>query len=292
MAPGIIIANGKRRAGIEVPQPDMPSHAAEFDFQGGTLDTYYTSAGRGTFMQLRGKVALVTGGARRLGKAFVLALAREGMDVIVHYGRAAREAEETVAEVRRLGVRAVSISANLSDMDAVQSLIPKAADLLAPPQVLVNSAAVFVPGTISETDLDNWALHMRINLRAPFFLIQSFAQALGDQPGKIVNITDWRALYPGRKYAAYTLSKAALVTLTQFAAREFAPNIQVNALALGAVLPPPGEDEAYLQRIVQRVPAKRPARIEEVTDALLFLLRNDYVTGDVILVDGGAHLVH
>ncbi len=243
-------------------------------------------------MELHGKVALVTGGARRLGRAFVLSLAKAGMDVVVHYGHAARDAEETVMAARRLGVRAVSLAADLTDMGEVQSLIPRAAEVLAPPQILVNSAAVFIPGTIRETDLDNWSLHMRLNLRAPFFLIQSFVQALGDRPGKVVNITDWRALYPGRKYAAYTLSKAALITLTQFAAREFAPNVQVNALALGAVLPPPNADEAYLDRLVQRIPARRPARLEEVTDALLFLLRNDYITGEVLLVDGGAHLVH
>ncbi len=243
-------------------------------------------------MELQGKVALVTGGARRLGRSFVLALAQAGVDVIVHYGHAEREAEETVMAARRFGVRAIALAADLTDIAAVQSLIPRAADVMAPPQILVNSAAVFIPGTIRETNLDNWSLHMRLNLRAPFFLIQSFVHVLGDRAGKVVNITDWRALYPGRKYAAYTLSKAALITLTQFAAREFAPNVQVNALALGAVLPPPDKDEAYLDRLVQHIPARRPARLEEVTDALLFLLRNDYITGEVILVDGGAHLVH
>jgi pteridine reductase len=133
---------------------------------------------------------------------------------------------------------------------------------------------------------------MDLNLRAPFLLTQSFARVLEDRPGKVVNISDWRAVYPGRKYLAYTLSKSALLTFTLMAARELAPRVQVNALALGAVLPPPGKDEAYLQRLVGRTPARRPAKLQEVTDALLFLLRNDYVTGETILVDGGAHLVH
>ncbi len=243
-------------------------------------------------MHLQGKVALVTGGAHRLGRAFVLALARAGMDVIVHYGHSSREAEDTVAQARHYGVRAVRVQADLQDAEQAARLVEQSAEVLSTPQVLVNSAAIFVPGTLRNTDLDNWSRHFRINLRAPFLLTQSFARLLGEQQGKVVNIVDWRALYPGRQYLAYTLSKAALVTFTRMAAHELAPNIQVNALALGAVLPPPDKDEAYLERLVQRVPAKRAARLEEVTDALFFLLRNDYITGEVILVDGGAHLVH
>jgi len=242
-------------------------------------------------MDLEGKVALVTGGARRLGRAFVLALAQTGMDVVVHYGHAQQAARETVTLAQELGVRAVALQADLQDTDAVHRLVDQAVESLGPPHVLVNNAAIFEPGTLQDTTLDNWSRHFRVNLRAPFLLMQRFA-AVTPGKGKIVNITDWRALYPGRRYLAYTLTKAALITLTQIAARELAPRIQVNALALGAVLPPPDEDERYLERLVQRFPAQRPARIAEVTDALLFLLRNDYVTGEVLLVDGGAHLVH
>ena len=244
-------------------------------------------------MNVQGKVALVTGGARRLGRAFVLALADAGMDVVVHYGHAARDAEATVAEARSRGVRALALQADLQRAEEAQALVPRASDQMgAPVQVLVNSAAIFKPGTVRDTSLDNWTEHLRVNLRAPFLLIQSFAHSLGEMPGKVVNITDWRAVYPGRKYLAYTLSKSALITLTMMAARELAPHVQVNALALGAVLPPPERDEAYLQRLVQRLPARRSARVEEVTDALLSLLRNDYITGDVLFVDGGAHLIH
>lgn len=243
-------------------------------------------------MQLAGKVAVVTGGARRLGRAFVLALAQAGMDVAIHYGRAQKEAEETANEARRYGVRAVTLAADLRDAEATATLIDRVAEQLGIPQVLVNNAAIFEPGTLRDTSLENWSNHFRVNLRAPFLLMQRFAKLLGNRPGKIVNISDWRALFPGQKYLAYTLTKAALLTLTQMAARELAPHVQVNALALGAVLPPPGEDETYLERLVRRVPAQRPARLEEVTEALLFLLRNDYITGEVIVVDGGAHLLH
>lgn len=243
-------------------------------------------------VQLRGKVALVTGGARRLGRAFVLALADAGANVIIHYGHAAQEAEKTATEVRSRGAQTVTLQADLTDPVAASQLVYKASALLAPPDILVNSAAIFEPGTLQETDLRNWEAHMAVNLRAPFLLIQAFARVLGERTGKVVNVTDWRAVYPGQKYLAYTVSKAGLITLTQMAARELAPRVQVNALALGAILPPPGKDEAYLDRLVRRWPARRPARLEEVTDALLFLLRNDYITGETLFVDGGAHLVH
>ncbi len=242
-------------------------------------------------MELKGKIALVTGGARRLGRAFVLALAQAGMKVVVHYGRAAQEAEKTVAQVQALGAEAIALQADLREADAARSLVDRVVDLWGAPHVLVNNAAVFEPGTLQDTTLENWTLHFRVNLRAPFLLMQRFA-AVVESEGKIVNVTDWRAVYPGRRYLAYTLTKAALITLTQMAARELAPRVQVNALALGAVLPPPGEDMTYLERLVQRYPARRPARMEEVTDALLFLLRNDYITGEVLLLDGGAHLLH
>ncbi len=243
-------------------------------------------------MDIEGKVALVTGGARRLGRAFVLALAEAGMDVIVHYGRAAEAAEDTVRAAERYGVRAAAVGADLRDAGEAQSLIDRASKLLGTPQVLVNSAAIFEPGTVRDTDIGNWERHMALNLRAPFLLTQAFARKVDGSPGKVVNISDWRAAYPGQKYLAYTLSKSALLTFTLMAARELAPGIQVNALALGAVLPPPGKDESYLKRLVGRIPAGRPAEIREVTDALLFLLRNDYVTGETIFVDGGAHLIH
>ncbi len=244
-------------------------------------------------MEIEGKVALVTGGARRLGRAFVLALAEAGMDVVIHYGRSSAEAEETVREAERYGVRAAAISADLRDADEAKSLVGRASELMGePPRVLVNSAAAFDPGTVRDTDLDNWEKHMNLNLRAPFLLTQAFAKLIDGSPGKVVNISDWRAVYPGQKYLAYTLSKSALITFTLMAARELVPDIQVNALALGAVLPPPERDETYLRNLTRRVPARRPAKLEEVTGALLFLLRNDYVTGETIFVDGGAHLVH
>ncbi len=243
-------------------------------------------------MDIQGQLALVTGGARRVGRMLTLALARAGVHVAVHYGHSAEAARETVALARDLGVQAQAFQADLTHPEAPGRLLAQVQDVLGIPRILVNSAAVFLPGTVRDTTLDNWERHMALNLRAPFLLIQAFAQALGRGPGKIVNIADWRAVYPGRRYLAYTISKAGLLTLTQMAAHELAPHIQVNALALGAVLPPPGKDEAYLERLVERTPGRRPVREEEIAQALLFLLQNDAITGEVLFVDAGAHLVH
>ena len=243
-------------------------------------------------MDLRGQIALVTGGAHRVGRMLVLALARAGVHVAVHYGRSAEAARETVALAQRYGVRAAAFQADLTQAPAAASLFRQVQEALGTPRILINSAAAFVPGRVRDTTLENWDLHLNLNLRAPFLLTQAFARAVGAGPGKVVNITDWRAVYPGQKYLAYTISKAGLITLTHMAARELAPGVQVNALALGAVLPPPGHDPAYLQRLVQRTPAGRAIREDEIADALLFLLRNDALTGEVLFLDGGAHLVH
>ncbi len=239
-------------------------------------------------MDLDGRIALVTGGARRLGQAFALALADAGADVAVHHHGSS--AEETVGEIRKRGRRAAAVEADLSDPERAAALVPLAAGALGPVDILINSAAIYTCATLRETDLENWERHLGINLRAPYLLTRAFAEALGERPGKVVNIADWRAASPGAGCLAYTVSKAGLLALTQSAAQELAPRVQVNALALGAVLPPPGRGEEALKRVTSGVPAKRAATVKETCDALLFLLRNDYVTGETLFLDGGARL--
>jgi len=243
-------------------------------------------------MHLSGEIALVTGAGRRVGRFLALTLAQAGVHVAVHYAHSAGPAEDTAAQARNFGVRAETFQADLTRPDDVRRLWEAVCDRMGVPRILVNSAAVFLPGTLRETTLTNWERHLALNLRAPFLLTQALANTLKEGPGKVVNITDWRAVYPGRKHFAYTISKAALIPMTQMAALELAPRIQVNALALGAVLPPPDKDEAYLQRLVQRTPGLRAVRLDEVGKALLFLLENDAVTGEVLFVDVGAHLLH
>jgi NAD(P)-dependent dehydrogenase (short-subunit alcohol dehydrogenase family) len=162
---------------------------------------------------------------------------------------------------------------------------------LAPVYGLVNSAAIFSGGTVQETILANWDAHLAINLTAPFLLTQSFARLLGpEQPGRVVNLLDWRATQPGADHFAYTVSKAALAAMTRSLAQSLAPNISVNGLALGAILPPEGSEPD--QEIVKRIPAGRWGNPDEVGHALVFLLAGtEYVTGEIIYVDGGRHLL-
>jgi pteridine reductase len=242
-------------------------------------------------MELEGKVAIVTGGARRLGKALALSMAERGARLVIHYGSSVGPADETVAQIKALGGDATAIQCDLRQPGQAPELIARAAQHFGGLDILVNSAAVFEPGDVFSTTEDAWDRHFAINLKSPFFLSQAFAGHVGrERPGHIVNITDWRATRPGTDHLAYTLTKAALVTMTKSLALALAPNIQVNAIAPGAILPPPEKDQAYLVQLAQSIPAQRVGSPAEVARALLFLLESDFVTGDLVLVTGGEHL--
>ncbi|MGC9359119.1 MAG: SDR family oxidoreductase [Anaerolineae bacterium] len=242
-------------------------------------------------MDLEGSVALVTGAAVRLGKALALGLAQAGVDVAVHYNRSIAPAQETVSEIRSLGRRAVAVQADLSDSVAVQGLVSAVHEALGSIDILVNSAAIFERGTLETTTEELWDRHLAINLKAPFLLCQSFARQLqSDRRGHILNIADWRALRPGKAFVAYTVAKAGLVALTKTLALGLAPQIQVNAIAPGAILPPPGKSDDALQRLVPRIPLGHTGSPEDIVEAALYLLRSDFVTGEVLDVTGGEHL--
>lgn len=236
-------------------------------------------------MQLHGKTALVTGAGRRLGQAIAIALAEAGTNIVAHYHESEAGAAETVAKARLRGVQAAHVGADLANPDEAGDLVRWCAQALALPDILINNAGVFEPGTLMSSTLDSWERHQAVNLRAPFLLTQAFASFLEDREGKIVNLADWRAAFPGRAYVAYTVAKAGLLTLTEIAARELAPRVQVNALALGPV----GDEP---KSVIERLPARRGAEVSEVCQAVLWLLRSDYVTGETLFLDGGAHLVH
>jgi pteridine reductase len=241
-------------------------------------------------MDLHNRVALVTGGAVRLGRALTLALGRSGVHLAVHYNSSASAAESVLAQLRSFGVQAVGIKADLSVPSAAQSVIDQSLAAFDHVDILVNSAAIFVPGTWRETTETDWDAHFAVNIRAPFFLSQAFARALGDRRGHIINIADWRATRPGVGYMAYTFTKAALVAMTLSLALAMAPNIQVNAIAPGAVLPPPDQGDEYLVALAQKVPLKRHGSPEDVAEAMLYLLRSDFVTGELLYVTGGQQL--
>lgn len=239
-------------------------------------------------MELRGVTALVTGGAHRVGRAIALGLAGAGADLVLHYNRSADEAEETAAAARQDGARVVLVTGDLS-RDAA-SVVAAAADL-APVRVLVNNAAVFPDDTLGGLTTDDWDRTMAVNLRAPVFVTQAFAAALpADLTGAVLNITDWRTERPYREHFSYTVAKGGLDTFTLAAAEALAPRIRVNAVALGAILPPPGRDSAYLKALAREIPAERVGGTEPVVQAALGLLTNDFITGEILRVDGGAHL--
>jgi pteridine reductase len=241
---------------------------------------------------LTGKTAIVTGGAVRIGRALALALAGEGAQIVLHYWHSERQARETLDEIAALGTRGVAVRADLREpCDAARTVVEAAVAEFGRADVLVNNAAIFEPGTLATTTGPQWDRHFAINLKAPFFLSQAFVERLGaGRRGHIVNIADWRGTRPDPDYLAYTLTKAALVALTANLARQLGPDVQVNAIAPGAILPPHDRDESYLAERAQRLPLRRSGSTDEVARTLLFLLRSEFITGEVVHVTGGEHL--
>jgi len=231
-------------------------------------------------------LALVTGSAHRLGKSFALTLARAGYDIILHYNSAEEEAHQTKLKIESLKRNVILAQANLTQPAEIYSLVSKFESL----DVLVNSAALMQRGSVDSFPVENWDASLDLNLRAPFLLAQECAKKMTDG-GLIVNISDIGAQKSWSRFPAYTVSKAALESLTKILARALAPKIRVNAIAPGFVLQsdivPPEEWE----RLIGRIPLKRPARTAEITSALEFLLHNQYITGQTIVVDGGYSLI-
>jgi NAD(P)-dependent dehydrogenase (short-subunit alcohol dehydrogenase family) len=240
-------------------------------------------------MSLNNKTILITGGARRLGRHFALTAAQAGANIILHHSHSPEDAKQTAIEIKKFGVNCKIVNVDFSDPEIARVEI---ANIFQDQSIygLVNSAAIFEPVKFADTTWAQWQQHININLTAPFLLSQIFAAQLGQNEGRIVNIVDWRALRPGRDHFPYTISKAALVTMTEALALNLAPNIQVNALALGAILPP--SDGNKDENIIRQVPANRWADLEELSQAFLFLLDGPrYITGEIIHLDGGRHLV-
>ncbi|MBN2114953.1 MAG: SDR family oxidoreductase [Anaerolineales bacterium] len=231
-------------------------------------------------------LALVTGAAHRLGKVFALTLARHGFDILLHYHRSLEAARQTQTEVESVGRRAILSQADLTDPAQIQSLVSTFDSL----NVLVNSAAFMLSGNVDSLTLEDWDASLDLNLRAPFLLAQACAKKMTGG-GLIVNITDVGAQKAWSRYPSYTVSKAALESLTRVLARAFAPQIRVNAIAPGLVLRSELVSAEEWQRLINRVPLKRPARAEEIASALEFLLENEYITGQTIVVDGGYSLI-
>jgi len=238
-------------------------------------------------IQERG-AALVTGGARRIGRALALALASEGLDVVIHYRSSRAEAEETAAECRARGVRAWAVCADLAQRAEAETLIDRAIEVAGPLDVLVNSASIFPKDTLAGVTAAALVENFEINALAPFVIARAFAGQGRD--GAVVNMLDTRILHYDALHTAYHVSKRAFFTLTRMMALEFAPRVRVNAVAPGLILPPPGEDESFLEKYASHNPLRRWGATADVAAAALFLVRSPFVTGQVIFVDGGFHM--
>ncbi len=235
-------------------------------------------------------LAIVTGAAHRLGKAFALALARNGYAILLHYHNADLQASETEGEIRTLGAPVFLSQADLTDHNEIVSLFEELDKIPHPLKVLVNSAATMPLGDPHTLPVSDWDSALNLNLRAPFLCSQEAAKRMKDG-GLIINISDVGAGKTWSRYPSYSVSKAGLEALTKILARSFAPSVRVNAIAPGLVLQSDLVSQEEWNRLIGRVPLKRSATVEEVTLALEYLLNNEYVTGQTVVIDGGYSLV-
>ena len=235
-------------------------------------------------------LALVTGAAHRLGRAFAITLARQGYAILLHYHKSLSDAAVTENEIRSTGVPVYPVQADLTNDTALHSLLSSLDSLPHKLRVLVNSAAIMPRKDLRSTSSADWDAALDLNLRAPFLLAQKAAERM-DAGGLIVNVTDIGAHKLWTGYPAYVVSKSALETLTRMMAKAYAPSIRVNAIAPGLVLPSGDMTPEEWEKLVQRLPLRHPASPEEVASALEFLVRNESVTGQTIVVDGGYSLL-
>jgi NAD(P)-dependent dehydrogenase (short-subunit alcohol dehydrogenase family) len=235
------------------------------------------------------QAALVTGGARRIGRAIVKRLAAEGYAVAIHCHRSRDEAEALADTLRQAGGRAAVVQGDLALAADVARLVPEAAAALGPLTLLVNNASEFEPDAMGELTPERFDRHMAVNLRAPVFLAQDFA-AQAPPGGLVVNIVDQRVWKLTPHFMSYTLAKSALLTATKTMAQALAPGVRVNAIGPGPTLTSTRQGDEDFRRQWEAVPLRRSSSPEEVADAIVFLARACSVTGQMIALDGGQHL--
>jgi hypothetical protein len=239
-------------------------------------------------LELTGKTALVTGGAKRIGKATAVGLAKQGVNIIIHYGKSENEARKLRDEIVELGRKSWIVSANLGNPESCKELIAQAYRLSGEIDILVNNASIFSANDVNDVRLEDIEANMLTNAWAPFLLTRYFSEKT--QHGKIINILDTRVAGYDFNHFAYYLSKRMLEILTRSMALKLAPNITVNAIAPGLILPPEGKDYTYLEQQKDTVPLKKYGSVSDIVETVIFLLRSDFVTGQIVYVDGGKHL--
>lgn len=235
--------------------------------------------------------ALITGGARRIGKAIALDLARAGWRVAIHYRRSKGEAEAVVAEIKALGGDAAAIPADLANPSEVISLIPRCQDVLGAVSCLINNASEFLVDALPNATMETWDLHLDINLKAPVFLAQAMFLNLPEgETGNVINIIDQRVWKLTPDFFSYTISKAGLWTATRTLAQGLAPRVRVNAIGPGPVLKSIHQTEADFAAECRSTLLGRGPTLSEITAAVRFILETGAMTGQMIALDGGQHL--
>ncbi|MDP8217765.1 MAG: SDR family oxidoreductase [Candidatus Theseobacter exili] len=237
---------------------------------------------------LKGKTALVTGAARRLGRAICIALAKKGVNILVHYNESETEANILKDEIRALGVNVWTIKADLESRDQCDDLISRCLQIAGDIHILINNASIFPSDRLLEFSIEDLLKNLQINAVAPFILSRKFVKT--GSTGRIINLLDSRITGYDRDHAAYDLSKKLLLEMTKMLALELAPDITVNAVAPGLVLPPEGTDMSYVEERAKMIPLEQHGCEKDVSDAVLFLLQSSFTTGQVLFVDGGRHL--
>ncbi|MDG1410009.1 MAG: SDR family oxidoreductase [Acidimicrobiales bacterium] len=244
-------------------------------------------------MELEGKTALITGGARRVGRGITLALARAGANVVINYNTSATEALETAAEAEALGVRALPVQASVSDYEQVGAMMATAVKHFGGIDILVNNASTFKPDPLPTDDLTVWQKSIDTLVHGPFYCANQVAPIMleGDG-GVIIGIGDLSAFEPWPGFAGHAVGKGAVLSLTRQLALELAPRIRANAVVPGPALRPTDYDEATYQRVADGTLLGRWGTPEEMAEAVVFLAKADYITGEVITVDGGQRFGH
>ena len=243
---------------------------------------------------LEGKVAVITGGARRIGASIARTLHHEGMKLVIHYHESAEAARELQAELHHHRPDSVLlVGTDLLDLAKLEKLVSQATTEFGQLDVLVNNASSFYPTPIGQTTDKQWEELIGVNLKAPYFLSQAAAGALTESNGCIINLVDIYAERPLKNYPVYNVAKAGLIGLTRTLARELGPEVRVNAVSPGAILWPEGDvDEIAQQRLISRTPLKRTGNPTDIAQTVLFLVRDaDFLTGQIVNVDGGRSIV-
>ena len=237
------------------------------------------------------RAALVTGGARRIGRGIVEALAEEGYAVAIHCNGSTAEAEELKALLASRGHVAATVRCDLADANALRTLVPRASDAVGPLTLLVNNASVFDRDELATTDGETWRRHFAVNLEAPVFVARDFARQIEEgRTGAVVNIIDQRVLKPNPLFFSYTLSKTALLAATRTMAQALAPRVRVNAVGPGPTLPSRRQSASDFARQTAALPLGAGPQPQDIAEAVLFLAKASSVTGQMLAVDGGQHL--